>query len=326
MKLPQPPASPYPSQSSERNRWVTDLRRAPNPLDPQVPYAFISEQEPDATANIVTVSTIFLTNRQCPWKCVMCDLWQNALPESVPPGAIPAQIDHALSRLPPASHIKLYNAGSFFDPSAIPPDDYPAIAERVRHFDRVIVESHPALIAARCFEFRDMLDAQLEVAIGLETAHPEALERLNKGMTLDEFSTAADLLRAESIALRVFLLVHPPFIDRAQTDDWLRCSIDFSFDRGATAVSLIPTRTGNGAMEALEAAGEFVTPMLADLERGIEYGLSLHRGRVFADLWDLERFSNCATCFLPRKARLAEMNLHQTSLPPILCDACHRAQ
>src|SRR5437588_8798964 len=161
MILPQQPVSPdrspdrslYPSQVSQRNEWIADLRGPANSLDPQVPYAFLSEREPDAAGKIVTVSTIFLTNRKCPWKCVMCDLWQNALPDSVPAGAIPAQIDHALSRLPAATHIKLYNAGSFFDPSAIPPEDYPAIAERVRYFDRVIVESHPALIAARCFEF-----------------------------------------------------------------------------------------------------------------------------------------------------------------------------
>src|SRR2546423_6450558 len=102
MILPQQPGSPhpapYPSQASQRNEWITDLRGPANSLDTQMPYAFLSEREPDAAGNIVTVSTIFLTNRQCPWKCVMCDLWQNTLPESVPEGALPEQIDHALSK------------------------------------------------------------------------------------------------------------------------------------------------------------------------------------------------------------------------------------
>jgi len=322
MILPLQPASPYPPQASQRNRWVTDLRRPPNPLNPQLPYSFLSEQEPDADGTIVTVSTIFLTNRQCPWKCVMCDLWQNALPESVPPGAIPAQIDHALAQLPPANHIKLYNAGSFFDPRAIPPSDYGAIADRTRLFDRVIIESHPALIAARCDAFIDLLEPKLEVAIGLETAHPDALERLNKGMTLDEFTNAARFLSERDIALRVFLLVHPPFIDPAHAHEWVQRSIGFAFGSGATAVSLIPTRTGNGAMEALQAAGDFVPPTLFDLERSLEYGLSLKHGRVFADLWDLDRFSKCPICFGARRSRLEQMNLHQSLLPAIQCDAC----
>jgi uncharacterized Fe-S cluster-containing MiaB family protein len=64
------------------------------------------------------------------------------LTETVPVGAIPAQIDYALGRLesnhcgPSVQQIKLYNAGSFFDPLAIPPDDFREIAVRARRFDR----------------------------------------------------------------------------------------------------------------------------------------------------------------------------------------------
>ena len=119
----------------------------------------------------------------------MCDLWVNTLDETVPRGAIATQIRAALAGLPPARQIKLYNAGSFFDPAAIPPDDDEEIAEAVRGFERVIVESHPAFLAGayreRCLRFRDLIPGQLEVAIGLETAHPDVLARLNKKMTLE---------------------------------------------------------------------------------------------------------------------------------------------
>src|SRR5213078_1780566 len=128
------------------------------------------------SGELVSVATIFLTNRECPWHCLMCDLWKNTLTETVPPGAIPAQIDSALVELggrarleavdcaaangrqlprdigrghtsaaKSARQIKLYNSGSFFDPRAIPPDDYEPIVRRVAAFERVIVESHPAL-------------------------------------------------------------------------------------------------------------------------------------------------------------------------------------
>ena len=59
------------------------------------------------------------------------------------PRQIPAQIRHALERLPSAQHLKLYNAGNFFDPQAIPPEDYAEIARLAAPFERVIVECHP---------------------------------------------------------------------------------------------------------------------------------------------------------------------------------------
>ena len=311
-----------PSQTSQRNEWVATRRGAKNHVDPRRPYAFISEEEPDAAGRLMRISTLFLTNRECPWKCVMCDLWKNTLDEIVPPGAIVEQIDFALKRLPPASQIKLYNSGSFFDPRAIPPEEYAAIAGRLRAFDRVIVECHPALVTKSSQKFQELLNGQLEIAIGLETANPDALNRLNKGMTLPQFSQAARFLRENEIDLRVFLLVNPPFIDPVEAEGWIRRSIDFSFENGASVVSVIPTRTGNGAMEALVKSGRFAEPTLAELERAMDYGVSLNRGRVFADLWDLERFSNCEICFDRRRARLDHMNRTQSILPSVPCDAC----
>ncbi len=119
------PASPYPERTNERDRWILAQREnvgrsARSELDPQRPYAFLTEDERSASGEIVPVATVFLTNRECPWRCLMCDLWRNTLTETVPLGAIPAQIDYALARLAPARQIKLYNSGSFFDHRAIP--------------------------------------------------------------------------------------------------------------------------------------------------------------------------------------------------------------
>src|SRR5262249_13142066 len=162
-------------------------------------YAFMVENERSADGDVVPVATLFLTNRECPWRCLMCDLWRNTLTETVPPGAIPAQIDYALARLPPARQIKLYNSGSFFDPRAIPLEVHPTMDARLHGLEQVTVECPPALLGQSCLEFRDLLNRQhgtrLEVAMGLETSHPQVLARLNKGMTLDQFSEAAAFLR-----------------------------------------------------------------------------------------------------------------------------------
>lgn len=313
----------YPTEPSERTKWILAQRPQRAQLDSAKPYAFFVEDECSSIGEIVPVATIFLTNRECPWRCVMCDLWKNTLTETVPPGAIPRQIAYALERLPAARQVKLYNSGSFFDPQAIPREDYAAIAKLVGHFDRTIVECHPALVGPPCFEFRDLLPHRLEVAIGLETAHPEVLERLNKRMTLELFASSAESLRAYGIDLRAFILVQPPFMHPVESLHWAQRSLDFAFDCGATAASLIPTRGGNGAIEKLAHTGDFSPPRLTMLESAVEYGIGLQRGRVFSDLWDLRRTDPCCMqCYPARIARLAEMNLQQQVLQSIECAQC----
>jgi archaeosine synthase beta-subunit len=313
------------------DRWVVERRVPKAVLDPTRAYAAVWEEEPDASGALVPTAVVFLTNRECPFRCVMCDLWVNTLDEDVPRGAIAGQIRAALAQLPPAPafarapvgtrQIKLYNAGSFFDPHAIPPEDDDEIAEVVSGFARVIVEAHPAFLtgvhADRCLRFRDLLNGRLEVAIGLETAHPEVLARLNKRMTLDTFRRAAGFLADNDIDLRAFILLAPPFLPGDEAVEWACRSLDYAADCGATACSVIPTRSGNGAMEAL--AGEFQPPRLQALEAAIEHGLAARAGpRVFADLWDIERFFDC-DCSPARAARLRQMNCTQRTAPPVAC-------
>ena len=310
-------------QPMQRDKWVTDRRPGRTAVDPYLPYAFLVEEECSAELEVVSVATVFLTNRECPWRCVMCDLWKNTLTEPVETGAIPRQIQFALDRLPPARQIKLYNSGSFFDAQAIPPADYRAIVELIRPFERIIVECHPSLVGERCWEFGEMLGRPLEVAMGLETAHPGVLEQLNKKMTLEQFAKAAEMLRAHDVGLRVFILVQPPFMKRDDALEWAKRSVDSAFDCGATAVSLIPTRGGNGAMETLERIEEFEKPSLATLEAAVEYGQDLKRGRVFADLWDLQQsVPQCAECWPARLDRLRTMNLTQHASESARCEQC----
>jgi radical SAM enzyme (TIGR01210 family) len=315
-------ALPYPTTPRERDRWILDQRPERALVDAWKPAGCFVEDEPTESGRITSVATVLLTNRECPWRCLMCDLWRHTLTDDTPAGAIPAQIDHALARLPQAEVIKLYNSGSFFDPRAIPPADHEPIANRLRHFERVIVECHPALVNDSAYRFRDRHGGPLEVAMGLETVHPEVLPKLNKRMTLDSFSRATERLRKGGIALRAFVLVRPPFLEESAAVEWALRSVEFAFNCGATAVSLIPTREGNGALEALTSRGDFAPPRLSTLEKALAAGIGIQRGRVFADLWDLERFSQCSHCFPARLNRLREMNLRQSLRPAIECEHC----
>jgi radical SAM enzyme (TIGR01210 family) len=343
---------PYPVAPEDRNRWIL-AQRGPRQAAVRAdrPHGYLIESERTATGEIAPTATLFLTNRECPWRCLMCDLWKTTLPTPVPLGAIPAQIDFAFAELRltvkagrtiaradhqahPVRQVKLYNGGSFFDAAAIPSADHRDIVQRISAFERVIVECHPSLVRESCVRFRDMLEqasnrleagkapAQLEIAMGLETVHPDVLEKLNKRMTLEVFSNAAQFLNRHQIPWRAFVLVKPPFMDEDAGLNWAERSVDFALDAGATAVSLIPTRPGNGALELLQKQGQFSAPKLTTLEAAQAYGISLQRQRVFADLWDTERFSECATCYKKRFERLQRMNLEQVLLPDVPCPAC----
>jgi len=299
---------------------IASARPAKNAVDPRRPYAFFVEPEATASGSVEDVATIFLTNRECPYRCLMCDLWKNTLDDVVPPGAIPEQIDYALGRLPSAQHIKLYNSGNFFDAKAIPPGDHAAIAQRVRGFSTVIVENHPNLCSEACAGFRDSLGTSLEVALGLETVHPRVLPALNKQMTLDDFDRAVELLLGDSIAVRAFILLRPPMLDEQEGVEWALRSIEHCFALGVGCCAVIPTRAGNGIMEQLRRDGLFAPPRFESLERVLEAGLRMNGGRVFVDLWDVEKLANCPRCGRERIERLRQMNLVQRAAPSIACN------
>jgi archaeosine synthase beta-subunit len=300
---------------------VLALRGRKNAVDPWRPHVFFVEPERTAAGVVEDVATIFLTNRECPFRCLMCDLWKDTTDERVPAGAVPAQIASALRELPPARHVKLYNAGNFFDAQAIPAADRPAVAQLVAGLQTVVIECHPRLIGPSCVEFQALLTGRLQVAIGLETVHPDVLPRLNKRMTLPLFEKAVRFLRDHDIDVRAFILLRPPFLTEAEGVEWARKSLRYAFDVGVECCSVIPTRAGNGAMEHLQAQGLFEPPRLRSLEDVLAFGIGLRAGRVFADLWDVERFFSCPYCGPCRAARLREMNLTQTVTPAIPC-AC----
>ena len=322
----------YPAAGPARDRFVVE-RRGPRPdHDPWRYQGLILEDERAATGTIDRLATVFLTGRECPWRCAMCDLWKHTTASDTPRGAIAAQISAARTdlrqRAEPIAGMKLYNAGSFFDPRAVPEADYDDIAAALTGLSRVVVESHPALAGPRVDRLLRALDrhdpglpATLEVAMGLETAHPGALDALNKRFTLDDFAAAAEALRKRDVALRVFLLISPPFIAHDEQDEWLLRSLDTAFACEASVVSLVPTRSGNGTMEKLAEAGMFQPPGLDDIERSFALALThaAGRGRLFVDLWDLDRFAPCPCCLAERYARLEAMNRQQAVLPPYSC-------
>ncbi len=316
-----PSMSKFPDFRTD-DRWIRSHRAPKSQVDPRFPNGFFSEWERSSQGNVEKTSTVLLCNRECSFTCLMCDLWKHTTDKELAPGLIPSQIRYALARLPVAKLLKLYNSGSFFDPGAIAVEDYPEISSLAEEFDRVLVESSTSFLDENVLKFKDMISADLQVAIGLEIAHPQVLLSLNKQMTLDDFQRGVEFLGENDISTRAFILVRPPFLSEEEGVEWACRSIDFAFACGVDICSVIPVRSGNGGLDFLAAKGYFQEPVIHSLEQVLDYGVSFEKGNVFADLWDIERFSHCENCFEVPEGKTGKMNLRQRVQAPDIPCAC----
>jgi uncharacterized Fe-S cluster-containing MiaB family protein len=264
--------------------------------DPFQPIAAIREEELGPDGIVKRVDTLFLNNKECPFQCVMCDLWKHTLDEPTLPGAIVHQIDVAMSTLPSDGEvIKLYNSGNFFDSKAIPPEDYPEICARIARYERVILENHPKLCDERVIAFTKYLPSttRVELALGIETIHPQWLEGLNKSLTLEDIERAVQWAHAQAFDVRAFLLLHAPTISKrngvvedASLDQrriWTLKSVEWVQDKGFTAATLIPLRPD------LLPTGAGDAPTREEIEwTAIEAKKIADQMRLFVDCWDMD--------------------------------------
>ena len=280
------------------------------------------ERRPDGT--VERALTVFLSGAECPFTCSFCDLWRWTTDEPTPPGALPKQIASVLETLqhPLPHRLKLYNASNFFDRVAVPPVDVPAIAALARPFAGLTVESHASMVGDQALELARLIDGALEVAVGLETVHPEAMRHLNKRLDLARFDRAARFLADHGIALRVFVLLGAPYVPPEQSVEWTLRAAEHAAQRGAAVVSIIPVRGGNGEMERLQAEGHFTPPTLGQLEAALDRCVGRAPTVFTADLWDVELLPACPECRDARIARLKRLNLTGQAEPRIDCLAC----
>ncbi|MEM8997891.1 MAG: radical SAM protein, partial [Acidobacteriota bacterium] len=189
--------------------------------------------------------------------------------------------------------VKLYTASNFFDSKSVPAADDGVILGLVEGFGRVVVECHAKLVGARCDRYAERLGSRgskLEVALGFETVHPEALAALNKRVTVADLRAASRRLRVTGADLRAFVLIGVPGIADDDEVTWVLRSVEEALDCGARLVSLIPMRGGESEMARLEREGLWRRPDLDRIEAAFEAASGLAPNRVRLDTWDLDAF------------------------------------
>lgn len=310
--------------TAEADRRIRALRPPKPRVDPWSAHGHLVERERRPGGTVERALTVFLSGAECPFTCAFCDLWRYTTDGPTLPGAIPRQVEQVLGTLerPLPDRIKLYNASNFFDRRAVPPDDVPAIAELCAPFSGVTVESHVNTIGPAMFDFAEKLPGRLEVAVGLETIHPDGSAHLNKRLDLARFDSAARLLADNGIDLRVFVLLGAPYVPAASSVEWTVRTTRYAVERGAAVVSIIPVRSGNGEVDRLQSLGHFTPPTLRQLEQALDSLADEPHCVVTADLWDADRLPGCAHCHGARVERLAHFNVTGIASAPVRCPAC----
>lgn len=307
------------------DRRIRSLR-PPKPLvDPWRAHGWLVEDERRPNGHVERALTVFLAGAECPFTCSFCDLWRGTIDGPTPRGALPAQLTQVLQSLnghASPDRLKLYNASNFFDRRAVPAEDVPAIASLAAPFGGVTVESHASTVGPLTLELAQQITGRLEVAIGLETIHPVAAAQLNKHLELARFDRAARFLSDNDIDLRVFVLLGAPHVPFDESVEWTLRTVEYAVQRGASVVSIIPVRGGNGEMARLAALGAFATPTLSQLEAAVEQCLTCAPAVVCGDLWDVKGLAECSTCAAARIERLRRINVTGRAQPAIVCPIC----
>lgn len=313
--------------ASAVDRRIRSLRPPKAHVNPYTAHGSLVEEERRPDTQVERALTVFLAGAECPFTCSFCDLWRFTLDGPTPPGALIRQLESILQALDGRApdRLKIYNASNFFDQRAVPSEDVLGIARLAAPFAAVTVESHATTIGPRTLAFARQIRGRLEVAVGLETIHPVAIEQLNKRLDLARFDSAARFLSENGVDLRVFVLLGTPHVPAEESVAWTVRTVEYAVERGASVVSIIPARGGNGEMERLQGLGQFTPPTLSQLEEALDRSLQFSNTVVTVDLWDAERLPACEHCRSDRIARLRGVNLSGRAEPRIACPMCGAA-
>lgn len=238
---------------------------------------------------------IFLRSTGCEWAlrsgCTMCGHLSEQARKNIPAEQYVEQFISEYKKYDFGGYpvLDLYNNGSFFNDNELPGKARRRILEIIaknKDIEMVVLESRPEYINdIKLKETKEILkDKRVEIAVGLETINDEIRNLcINKGFTREEFEAAAELI-ISILNLRVYVLVKPPFITEAEAIQDAIDSIRYSFDIGASVVSLeAVTIQEYTLVDLLHKKGLYRTAWLWSLTEIIK--ATAHYGKLVAALF-----------------------------------------
>ena len=199
-------------------------------------------------------AVVFLLSNGCEWAlksaqgCTMCGhiAKQARKDQPISTDDFVTQFETAFSSIDFSEIpvLNIFNNGSFFNDYELPYEARTTILNLIRKnkdIKRLLIESRPEFITESVIrETKSLIPGtEIEIAIGLETT--DDIRRsisLNKGFSLRQFTDAANIIRKNSVHLRSYILLKPPFFSEKEAILDAIHSIETAFSLGVGTVSL----------------------------------------------------------------------------------------
>ncbi len=236
----------------------------PKKINETRPIAMWTEKDV-SDGKIVDAFVLILRTRGCYWAlhsgCTMCGYINDARMEPVKSENLRIQMEKALERYSGEKVVKIFTSGSFLDPNEIPPDIQIDILKAFDDAERLIVESLPEFVTEK--RLGEIRQDNLEIAMGLESASDEILERnINKSFRLKDYMNAAERLMKMKIPLKTYVLLKPPFMTEKEAIEDAVNSIIFA-SKHSSEVSVNPVNVQSFTLvHHLWRRGEYRAPWL----------------------------------------------------------------
>ena len=233
--------------STELQELIKELRpEEPREFDDSGPIAMWTEKDV-SRGRVVDAFVLILRTRGCYWAlhsgCTMCGYINDARMEPVSAENLRNQMEKAMERYHGEKVVKIFTSGSFLDPNEIPFDVQAEILRSFEGAERLIVESLPEFVIEK--RLRELYQENLEIAIGLESADDEVLEKnINKSFRVKDYIKASEVLKKLKIPLKTYVLLKPPFLTEKEAIEDAVNSILFA-SRYSSEISLNPINIQN---------------------------------------------------------------------------------
>lgn len=249
---------------------VIALRR--KAIKAELPYSprYVIDQvvQPD-DRRLQRLKVILMSNGCSIPTCTMCSFsnqYDYDLSNAEEETMIVEQARHVLRKNGPVTDcdsVSLYNDGSFFAPREIKDKDRISIAGLVAEagVSLLTVESLPQFITEdRLLPILDALgDVELEVGIGLQSAHPQIREYcVNTSFDNSTYERAVNLLKQHDVRVKTYIMLKPAFLTENEAIADALQSIDYCKSLGFPYVTLCPTSVSpNTLVWDLMKAGKY---------------------------------------------------------------------
>ncbi len=154
------------------------------------------------------VKTIIPKSGKCSWgKCIYCGYGKDEFAVNVQ--VLKAWLDRQLVDFH-GSTLKIYCSGSFLDDAQFPKEFREYVVKKCKEkgIKQLQIEARPEFITDEKLKEFNGLD--LMIGIGLEVADDDALKRIAKGSTVEEYMKSVEITHKHGFKVKAYVLVNLP--------------------------------------------------------------------------------------------------------------------